>query len=153
MSGLTSPKPAVRRPSFPNATVAKIGPATVAPSQEVTFDVSLKLPKGYKVSPDAPMPYLVETPDQTGILADDYPAGGQRLTPPAASFQVKVPLAKAPKAGETIPLKVSVSAFICSESSSLCRIKSFVWNVPVKFESGGSSSVTLSGEAGEPTTK
>jgi len=146
LSGLSAPKPTARRPAFPNASVASIAPVSVAPAGELSLDVAIALPKGYKVNPDAPMPYLVETPDQPGVL--NFPASGQRLTPPAKSFKVKVPLAKAPLPGESIPLKVSVSAFICSEASSLCRIKSFVWNVPVKFESGGESAITLKGDAG-----
>lgn len=150
LADLSGPKPAARKPSFPNATVENVAPVSVAPGKEFSIDVAIALPKGYKMSPDAPMPYLVETPDQPGVLAADYPASGQRLSPPAETFQVKVPLAKAPASGDSIPLKVSVSAFICSESSSLCRIKSFVWNVPVKFESGGQPAVTLKGDAGSP---
>ncbi len=146
LNELSAPKPEARKPSFPNPTVANLAPVSVAPGKEIALDVALALPKGFKVNPEAPMPVLVEVADQPGALSADYPQAGQRISPPADQFQVKVPLAKPSSAGATLPLKVSVSAFICSEASSLCRIKSFVWNVPVKFESGGQAAISLKGD-------
>src|SRR5262249_25369654 len=99
------------------------------------------LAEGFKLNEDYPMPDLVETPGTSGILAPELPPEGGRIKPPAQEFPIKVPLAKAAAAGDELELRVSVSTFVCDEKSSLCRIRSFIWDLPVKFGPAG---------AGEP---
>jgi hypothetical protein len=147
---VTPPSPPQRKPSFPGAKVIDVAAAKVAPGDSFTLDVSLDVPAGFKVSPDAPMPYLIETPDADTALAAKPDTG--RISPPEASFPLTVTLAKAPKAGETLNLKVSVGAFLC-KSNQLCQIRNFVWNLPVTFAEGAEDHVALTTakEAEEPT--
>ena len=71
------------------------------------------------------MTYLVETPGKIGRpLGPEVAARGREDQAPSAKFTINVPLAKAAAAGEKIELRVSLLAFVCSESSSLCQIKS-----------------------------
>ena len=59
-----------------------------------------------------------------------------------SSFRIDVPLAHAVADGDSTRLRVSVLALVCREESSVCFIKSVVFNVPVKFSSAK--------KAGEP---
>jgi thiol-disulfide isomerase/thioredoxin len=133
MAGLSPPRQIRRAPSFARAKVMNV-PAVEAPAGDsIKIAVSIPLPKGYKFNEETPMDYLVETPEKTGILSADLPAEGQRIKPQVGHFEIKVPLAKAAAAGDTIDLRLSLQTFVCSEASSLCQIRSFVWNVPVSF--------------------
>ncbi len=119
-----------------------MSPAVEAPAGDsIKIAVSIPLPKGYKFNEETPMDYLVETPDKTGILSPDLPPEGQRIKPQVSHLEIKVPLAKAAAAGDAIDLRLSLQTFVCSEASSLCQIRSFVWNVPISFGAQGASEV------------
>ncbi len=144
LSGVEPPRPAATRPKFPNATQLAVEPATVAPGEAFALDVTLKLPEGFKINPEAPMPILLEAPDDPSALGPDSPSTGLRLDPPRDRFEVEVPLAKEAKAGDKLSLKLSVSAFECKEGAAgLCRIKNYVWTIPVQFASNGGKTVPL----------
>jgi DNA-binding beta-propeller fold protein YncE len=121
-----------RVPVFPNAFVTNLDEQKLKPSKEVVLDVTIPIPPDLKLNENGAMPYLVETPGNATAIAERA-RGGQRIDPPSATFIIKVPLTKAPKVGETLPLKLSVSAYVCDDKSSVCRIRSFVWNIPVAF--------------------
>ncbi len=143
LDGVKPPSPPRRPPSFPNPTVLNASAVTVAPGEGLTLKVDLKVPDGYKLSPDAPMPYLLEAPESPAALGRAVSPTGGRVDPPAASFNVDVPLAQTAKAGDQLRLKLSVSAFLCKTNGSLCEIHSYVWNVPVTFGPKGAERVEL----------
>ncbi len=136
LDGITAPKPAVHRPRFPNATVLDAPQALAAPGDSVTLDVSLELAEGLKLSEEdnSRMLYLVEAPDQSGALSEKVSPSGEKIKP-TNRFTIQVPLAHPAADGETLNLKVSTMALVCRHASSVCYIKSLVWNVPVKFSS------------------
>jgi DNA-binding beta-propeller fold protein YncE len=137
--GLTAPKLAPQAPTFPNATVVNVPPVQAAPEESITLAVTVPLAKGFKLNEEAPLVYLVETPEKTGILGPEVPREGRRLKPQVSQFKVTVPLAKAGMAGQSIELRFSMQTFVCKETSNLCQIKNFVWNVPINFGATGSS--------------
>ena len=96
------------------------------------------MPKGYKLNAEAPVTYLVETPDKEDILSSEVSASGDKVNPPKTEFKITVPLAKAASAGEKFNLRLSLLTLICSEPSSLCRIKSLIFNVPVTIDADAS---------------
>jgi thiol-disulfide isomerase/thioredoxin/DNA-binding beta-propeller fold protein YncE len=147
LAGLTPPRTVPRAPTFPNAKVIKVPAVEVEPGDSLRLAVSIPLPKDYKLNAEFPMPYLVETPGKTGILAAEATQSGRKIKPPASQFQVTVPLAKAAAAGDSWNLRFSTSVFVCSETSNLCMIRSFIWDVPISFGSrGGSAAIRLSSE-------
>jgi thiol-disulfide isomerase/thioredoxin len=144
IEGLTPPRLGHRPPSFPNAKTIKWPAVQVAAAKVLTLAVSIPLVKGFKLNEEAPIPYLVETPGKTGILSADVPESGARITPPTTQFEIKVPFAESPQVGQTIDLRLSLSAFVCSENSSLCKIQSFIWNIPITIsDSAKSDSIAL----------
>lgn len=147
LSGITAPKPAFRRPSFPNATVVDVPAVEAAPGDSVTLEVSLDIARGLKLNEEGSLLYLVETPGKSGVLSDKVKPEGERIRP-AHSFKIEVPLARTAADGETIDLKVSVLSLVCRQESSVCFIKSVVWNVPVKFSAAKKAGepVVLSGQ-------
>ena len=133
LAGLTPPRQIRRAPSFARAKVMSV-PAVEAPAGDsIKIAVTIPLPKGYKFNEETPMDYLIETPGKTGILSPELPAEGQRIKPQVGHFEIAVPLAKAAVAGDALELRLSLQSFVCSEASSLCQIRSFVWNVPISF--------------------
>jgi hypothetical protein len=139
LDGLEPPKPVRHRPVFPNAKTIDLDAVKAAPGKSITLAVSIGLPKGFKLNEEVPLPYLVETPGKTGVLPLELSESGKKIKPPETHFQIDVPLAEPAKAGDSLDLRVSTSAFVCSESSSLCQIRSFIWNVPIRFADGASS--------------
>ena len=137
---VSPPAPPARKPHFLSVTAIEAEKAEVAPGKELTLDVAFPVPAGYKVNAEGAINYLVETPGKTGVI--DFPESGKKLEPPSARFSLKVPLIGA-KDGETAELKLSVMALICSEGSSLCRPKSYVWTIPVTFKDGAGSTIAV----------
>jgi len=142
LDGVSAPNPPQRKPTFPGAKVIDVAGVKVAPGNRFTLDVTLNVPAGFKVSPDAPMPYLIESADSSEPLATG------RISPPEANFPLTVTLAKEPKAGDSLTLKIGVGAFLC-KTNQLCQIRNFVWNVPVTFADGAADHVALSTESDE----
>ncbi len=132
LAGLTAPRQAPHPPSFPNATTIDVAAAEAAPGDSVKLEVALSLPKGVKLNEEGSMVYLVEAAGKSGVLSDKVRPEGERIKP-KASFTIDVPLAHAAAEGDSIELRVSVLALVCKESSSVCFIKSTIWNVPVRF--------------------
>jgi thiol-disulfide isomerase/thioredoxin len=132
LAGLSAPKPAPRRPSFPNATIVDAPAAESAPGDSVTLKVTLDIAKGLKLNQESGMAYLVETPGKTGVLSDKVRPEGERIAA-SPSFTIDVPLARPATEGEAIDLRVSVLTMVCREPSSVCFIKSTILNVPVRF--------------------
>jgi len=155
LSGLEVPRPARSTPKFPKATLIKVPKVEVEPTQEFTLDVKIDLPAGFSINADAPMPILLEAADQPQALnALKAPATGQEITPPAAEFKVNVPLAAAPKPGEMLNLRLSVSSFECKkEGAGLCRPRNYVWEIPVQFTAGSAKQISLSTQNGVPAGK
>ena len=144
LQGLTTPKAPAGPPRFLNRTPIAAPPARVAPGRRVVFDVRLVLPADVKLNPDTPMPYLVESPRRRGALAESAATAGDRISPPAASFQVVAPLAEEAREGETLDLKLSVSTFQCrGGAEGYCTIKSYVWTVPITFAADAGDRVKL----------
>ena len=143
LDGLKPPSPAPRAPSFPNALALSAPAATVGPGASITLDVTLPLDKGVKVNEGAPMPYLLESPGKTGLLSEQVPATGGKVSPPSQNVTIAVPLAKPAAAGDAFELKLSLAAFVCNEGSNVCMIKSYVWTVPVNVADTGDSHIAL----------
>lgn len=131
LEGVTAPKPSGHRPNFRNATVIEVPAVKAAPGKSLRFSVALDLPRDLHLNEDSPMLYLVEA-SKAGVLSDEVSPNGERIKP-RSSFKINVPLAQAAADGETIELRVSLLSMVCRKTSSVCFIRSTVWNVPVTF--------------------
>jgi thiol-disulfide isomerase/thioredoxin len=143
LAGLKPPAPAARPPSFPNARALAVAAAKIGPSGSITLDVTLPLDRGVKVNAEAPMPYLIETPGKTGVLAPEVPITGGKVSPPGPSLRINVPLARPASPGDSFDLKLSLAAFVCNEGSNVCMIKSYVWTIPVTVAENGASHIAV----------
>jgi thiol-disulfide isomerase/thioredoxin len=138
--------PSVKRvPTFPNPTVVNVGQVQAGLGKSLSLAISLNLPPGYDLNTQATMVYLVETPEKPGALSDSNPLTGGRIDPPSTTVTIPVPLAAEPAAGDTLSVKVSLSAMVCLPNT-LCTVRNYVWNVPITFTGGAPSQVTVSGK-------
>jgi thiol-disulfide isomerase/thioredoxin len=148
LEGLSPPRLAPLPPSFPNKKVIDVATAAAAPGSSISLAVAIPLKKGQKLNEEVPLTYLVETPEKSGVLGPEVLPEGQKIKPPTTKFTITVPLAKPAAAGEKIDLRLSLQTFVCSETSNLCAIKSYVWNIPVTIDSAeGQSPIALTTEA------
>jgi sugar lactone lactonase YvrE len=130
LTGVEAPKPPVasKRPAFPNPIVVKVTEAGIPSDGEVTVQVRLNIPAGSKLSPLAPIQYVLETPAANGAA---YELIG-KVDDPKAAFDIKVPAGKLTGAKS---LKLSVAYFICAEGGEgVCTIKSHIWEVPLRVD-------------------
>jgi hypothetical protein len=129
LQGVEAPKPPAvsQRPTFPNPSRATL-PATKVPRDgELTLQVELRLPAGFKLNPDAPMTYLVEALESPAAWSET-----KTLAEIQTRFAVPVPAARL--AGSK-GLRLSLVYYECGEGSeAVCRIKSQVWDVPLQFD-------------------
>ncbi len=136
LQGVEAPKPPEPdRPSFPNPTKATLPAATVTANGDLTLAVELRLPAGWKLNPDAKPAYVVET------LPGAMPAWSETKTldEVKSKFDVKVPAGKVNGAGG---LRLSLVYYECTEGKEgLCRIKSQIWDVPLKFDAAATNRV------------
>ena len=139
LQGVGPPKLAQHneRPAFPNASRVTLPMATVPPDGELTLDVDLHLPPGCKLNPEVKLSYLVESlPSGNGGWSDF-----KEIAEPKAAFRVTVPVAKLAASGG---LSLSVLYFECGEGNkAICRIKSQIWEVPLKFDAAAKDRVVL----------
>jgi DNA-binding beta-propeller fold protein YncE len=139
LAGLEPPHRAARAPVFTNATVIDLPTFGATPGKSIALAVTIPLPKDLKLNEESPLTYLLETPGKRGILGPEVRPEGQKIKPPKAQFRIDVPLARAAAAGDKFELRLSLQTLVCSHNSSLCMIRSFVWNVPIIFNLMGST--------------
>ena len=147
LEGLTAPRLAPRPPSFPNKPRSSTSrQRRLLPVRRSRWTSSIPLAKGYKLNEEVPLTYLVETPEKersaqfrSAARRPENQASGPEIHDHRAAGQARA------SAGEKIDLRVSLQTFVCSEVSSLCQIKSYVWKVPIEFSDAvGAAPVALS---------
>ena len=138
LSSVKAP-PRPRTPRFLNAAQVEVPPQVAKIGKELTLEVTLPLPPGYKLSASAPLIYQVETSPANAINAE--PA--QSIDNPSKTFLVKVPLAKQATSDSKLSVKLSVSAFVCLPSA-LCTVKNTIWTIPVTFNAKDPGPIKLS---------
>jgi DNA-binding beta-propeller fold protein YncE/cytochrome oxidase Cu insertion factor (SCO1/SenC/PrrC family) len=124
------PKPAEKKPSFKGAIPEAVPLATLKPENgEISLQVELKIPDGWKVNPLAPMSYWVDSQKETGPI-DRAAFGRTKLSKPVADFTVKLPVTGA---GDD-EINVSLNYYYCQEGDEgVCKIGSVVFTVPIKI--------------------
>jgi thiol-disulfide isomerase/thioredoxin len=144
IANLKAPAPPRERPKFPRAKEIKASEVKVAPGQELTLDVTLAPPKGFKLNEQQAMPYVIETPGQSELLSQELEEAGGKIKKPSSKFSIKVPLSHPVKPGDHFNLSLSLTTFVCKQGSEgLCKLESYVWTVPVLIADGASPNVAL----------
>ena len=89
--GVEAPKPVTQPPSFPNATPSTCLNSPSPPASSLELNVAITPPAGFKISPDAPMPYLVQASSgHDGLeLAATVSPTGSRVEPPATRVGIR----------------------------------------------------------------
>ena len=130
-----APKPSAR-PVFPNPVRTKLATAVIPAAGEVTVQVTIRLPKGSKLSPQAPIQYVIETAE--GGPAGAYEQIGQ-VDKSGTTFALTVP---ADKLAGAKTLKVSLVYYPCQVGGEgVCQIKSHVWEIPLTVDAARKESV------------
>jgi len=142
IEGLTPPEPPEKsgtaKPSFPGAKQVKVDTATLKPAGgEITLQLALELPIGWKINPIAPQTYYIEATAAQGPI--DRSALGQLVQSKkkAPDFTVTLP---ARDQGEDT-LKVTLQFFYCQEGAEgLCKVGAVTWTVPIDMQQNAKAS-------------
>ena len=137
---LSPPRLAARPPVFPERDRSIDVPAVEAPpGKSIALAVSVPLPKGFKLNEEAPVTYLVETPEKEGILSPSSAVRRQKIKPAEDSVQDHRPTGQSRRSRRKAG-PASLAPDVCLQrDSSLCRIRSFIWNIPITWSAGGST--------------
>jgi thiol-disulfide isomerase/thioredoxin len=150
LQGVEPPKPVAEAdgPSFPNARRAKLPPTTVARDSDLTLQIDLKLARGFKLNSEAKMTYLLEPLGKAGWSEK------KALAEVKNPFTLVVPAARLTDV-DLEGLRLSLVYFECNEGSEgVCRIKSQIWEIPLKFDAKAKERVIqLAGSSGEKAEK
>jgi hypothetical protein len=147
IKGLEPPAPpeVASKPTFPGATVVDVPAVAVNPADgRVTLSVEIELPEGWKMNPDAPPAYYVESSAEEGKSHVAAEALGKlaRLSEPQAKFDVTLPVADGASGSEEITL--SATFYYCEKADGICKVGSVIFKVPLDFApSAAASSVPL----------
>jgi thiol-disulfide isomerase/thioredoxin len=132
LKGVEAPKSArePERPSFGNATHITLPVATVAGDGDWKLKVDLQLTPGAKLAPETKMTYVVETlPDAKTPWSET-----RNLDQTKPSLEITVPAARV---AEAKGIRLSLVYYESSEGSSgVSKVKSHVWDIPVKIDPG-----------------
>lgn len=129
-------KPADKRPDFAKAASVKGNALTLKPENgQVTLNLNLQLPVGWKINTLAPASYYVDEVGDAGLI-DAAALGKQALETPTAQIAVKLPA----KSSGTTTVKVSMNYYYCQDLNGLCKVGSVVFEQPLTISNDGTAS-------------
>ncbi len=128
IAGLTVPSPvrSVAAPDEPNAI--QVSPLSVKTGSLLDVNVSLTVPEGYKLNDLAPVTWEVFAESDQAIVPADALAARDEATVNGSQASFQLPMTAV--AGEAT-LLFRVSYGFCSENSTVCRLATAAWKVPI----------------------
>lgn len=101
----------------------------------LNFQVSFKLPEGYKLNKLAKVTYKLDAAGEQGLVAAEQLKARKVAEAKEDSAAISIPLAK--KEGDAM-LSLSVTFSYCRDGvGGVCKIKTVRWSIPVKASSDG----------------
>jgi len=101
----------------------------------LNFQVSFKLPEGYKLNKLAKVTYKLEAAGEQGLVVAEQLKARKVAEVKEDSAAISIPLAK--KEGDAM-LSLSVTFSYCRDGvGGVCKIKTVRWSIPVKASSDG----------------
>jgi thiol-disulfide isomerase/thioredoxin len=134
LDGVPYPAPPPTKPSFRNLISIALPEAVLPTMGDLQLVFKLNLPPGLKVDQASPIGYLVEA--QSADKKTVYESFGELF----GTTTLKLPATKLKSAGK---LKVSVEYYPCSVGQGLCQVKSQSWEMSVKQDDKGASTLVL----------
>ena len=119
-----------KKRSFPGAKKIAIKKQTVKPKNgKLKLRVELKLPEGFKINPDAPMGFLLETVGEAGPIDRSKPSKYQLVKPPKESFDLLIPVTGT---GDE-RLRLSMNYYHCQgdPTTGICQTGSVIMDIPI----------------------
>jgi sugar lactone lactonase YvrE/thiol-disulfide isomerase/thioredoxin len=139
--GLSPPRPATAATVTPasRGQEVRIDPISLKPADGLVWlKAALKLPAGYKINPIAPMRYKLTSPASTGPVDRAALGRSTKVDPPAAEFQIELPLAKS-EGEETI--EATLDYYYCRDGAEgVCKAGRVTWLVPLTIAATASDS-------------
>ncbi|MGH7140592.1 MAG: hypothetical protein ACREHD_33080, partial [Pirellulales bacterium] len=113
--------------------------ATVKPNDgKVHLAVRLTLPEGYKINPQAPMAYRLESSAKSGAVNRRALGKSIKLEEPATDVDIDVPLSTDSGSDE---LKLTLTYYYCQEGGAgLCKVGAAAWKIPIKLAADADTS-------------
>ena len=129
IDGLTPPQP--RRSTTPplEPDAVALGPQTISAGNELPVTVNLAVPDGYKLNELAPVTWEVFAEKNQTVIAENVLGLRDEAVVTEGRAEFRLPLTG--QRGETT-LLIRMNYGFCADNSSLCRLASAAWRIPVR---------------------
>lgn len=137
IDGLTPPPPASDETlaAADEKEVTDVPPQSLAADEKLKFDISFKLPEGFKLNKQMKVTYKLEATGEQNLIAAEQLSVRKVAEVKDDSGVVSIPLAK--KEGDA-KYTLSVTFGYCRDGKSgVCKLKTSRWSIPVKVSAAG----------------
>lgn len=138
IAGLVAPKPVKRAAADEDLSVMELKEQKLAAKEDLTIDLELNLPEGYKLNPQLSPAFRVKALSEPALVAAEVLDGKQEaeVIDNGETVRLKLPLAQGATQGE---LQVAVTVAYCrGGTGGLCKIKTLAWKIPVAIDGSAS---------------
>ncbi len=133
VQGLEPPAPVEKRVAFePPKDVIDVVPQTLAADKTLPVRVSITLPEGYKLNPDSPVAWRVQSEaPQTLVAAEQLGTKQEAQVLPEGEILIDVPLQSA--TGQATLLLTVTYGYCRDGVGGVCKLGVTSWKVPVNL--------------------
>jgi thiol-disulfide isomerase/thioredoxin/sugar lactone lactonase YvrE len=136
LEGVTPPKPPKSASDdVAGRDVIQVEPQRVAAGDSLSFEITLKLPDGFKLNKLAPASYQLAAVGSQEVIDAQHLSIRKRIEVPdeGTAVTVQVPVAKASGKAE---FKLTLTYSYCREGTGgLCKVQSSAWSIPIEVDS------------------
>ncbi len=133
LTGLEAPKPVVAAEA-PKSALKPIDVAaqTVAATDKLNFEVSVKLPEGFKFNKLFIPNYRLQAEGDQTLVAKEQLDQKEEVQPEAGKIAIQVPLAAKTGTGK---YRLTVTYSYCREGQNgVCKLKTVAWLIPITLD-------------------
>ncbi|MFN7768256.1 MAG: thioredoxin-like domain-containing protein [Planctomycetaceae bacterium] len=134
IAGLTPPNPPRKATAVPDVTPTELAVQRIAATDSLSVELNVELPEDYKLNPQLPPSFRVQTAEGVKLVAADALEGKQEaeLVEGQETIRLKIPLISGARQGD---LKLQVTFGYCrAGTGGLCKLKTLAWKIPLQVD-------------------
>jgi hypothetical protein len=118
----------------PDVTPTELAVQRIAATDSLSVELNVELPEDYKLNPQLPPSFRVQTAEGVKLVAADALEGKQEaeLVEGQETIRLKIPLISGARKGD---LKLQVTFGYCrAGTGGLCKLKTLAWKIPLQVD-------------------
>jgi thiol-disulfide isomerase/thioredoxin len=132
--GLTPPNPPRKATPVPDVTPTELTVQRLAATDSLVVELNVELPEDYKLNPQLPPSFRVQTAEGVKLVAAEALEGKQEaeFVEGKDTIRLKIPLVAGTRQGD---LNLQVTFGYCrAGTGGLCKLKTLAWKIPVQVD-------------------